>query len=442
MILIVDDDRALAQALRALLKRAGHECALCHNADDALDFLRANTPDLVVMDMNYSLDISGREGLALLRAAKIFRPQVPVILITAWGNIDLAVAGIKAGAADFITKPWDNRRLLDTIESTIRLSRDNAEATPPDADSPAIEGIVGRSEALAAVMRTVRRVAPTTAPVLITGESGTGKELVAKAIHSLSPRRNAPFIKVNLGGMPASLFESEMFGHVRGAFTGAVADRIGRFEAADGGTIFLDEIGELDASSQVKLLRVLQEQTFEPLGSSVSRRADVRVVCATNANLEEMVAARTFREDLFYRINLVGIAMPPLRERTGDIDLLARHFLTSMAGDYGLTKVPELAADALEWLRDRPWPGNIRELKNTVERAALLFPDRTLQASHFEECAGADMPKETATGRLDDLERTRVAQALREAGGNVSAAAAALGISRPALYRRMQKYGL
>lgn len=441
MILIVDDDRALAQAIRALLKRSGYECALCHNADDAVDFLRANAPELILMDMNFSIDISGREGLSLLRSAKIFRPEVPVILMTAWGNIDLAVEGIKAGASDFLTKPWDNRRLLSAVDSAIRLNATHK--NPEITSSQAIEGIVGQSEPLHKVFETVRRVASTDAPVLITGESGTGKELIARAIHNLSRRSTGPFIKVNLGGMPVSLFESEMFGYVRGAFTGAVADREGRFEAADGGTIFLDEIGELDAVSQVKLLRVLQEQTFEPLGSSKTRHSDFRVISATNAALENMVAARTFREDLFYRINLVRINVPPLRERGADIDLLAHHFLGDMVRTYGLKKTPTIADDALAWLHSQPFPGNIRELKNIVERTALLYPDQTLRASHFQDsAANSEHTAAGSDGTLASMERMRIESALRESGGNISAAAHSLGISRPALYRRMQKFGL
>lgn len=442
MILIIDDDRSLVGALRALLDRAGYEVATAFSPDEAINVVRRAEPRLVLMDMNFGIGTSGEDGLALLRQVRIFRPDVPVILMTAWGNIDLAVAGMRAGACDFITKPWDVRRLLSSIADAISLRKPAAESRCDDGD--AFEGIVGRSEALRGVLDTVRRVAPTSAPVLITGESGTGKELVARAIHRLSPRSDGPFVQVNLGGIPASLFESEMFGHVRGAFTGALADRTGRFGAADGGTIFLDEIGELDAASQVKMLRVLQEQTFEPLGSSRTRRVDVRVVCATNADLPAMVASGTFREDLYYRINLVGIHMPPLRSRGGDIALLASHFAAAVAPEYGLAKVPEFTADACRLLESLPFPGNIRELKNLVERTVLLGGSDVLTAEHLRACLGESVTHkaDVTAGTLDEIERARVEKALRDAGGNISRAAVELGLSRGALYRRMEKYGL
>lgn len=440
MILIVDDDHALVAALCALLRRAGYDTAAAYDPLQAVDFLRHNKPQLVLMDMNFSLNIRGDEGLTLLRQSKIFQPSVPVILMTAWGNIDLAVAGIKAGASDFVTKPWDNRRLLASIESAISI--DGCDDMHEGRYEAAFSGIIGRSEAIRNVLDTVRRIAPTDAPVLITGESGTGKELIAQAIHKLSRRSQAPFVKVNLGGMPASLFESEMFGYIRGAFTGAVSDRRGRFEAADRGTIFLDEIGELDLTSQVKMLRVLQEQTFEPLGSNHTRHVDVRIVCATNADLPAMVAAHTFREDLFYRINLVTVHMPPLRNRGGDIDLLAQHFLRQMAAQLKVKVSPQITPDGLEWLRTRTFPGNVRQLKNIMERAALLNPGANITAKMLghEEDTNIELSAQMAT--LDQLERSRIEQALRDSAGNISAAAAALGISRPALYRRMEKYGL
>lgn len=299
MILVVDDDPTIRASLGMLLRRGGYEPVVADGPAAAMEIVRSREPELVLLDMNFSRFTTGEEGLTLLRQIKIFAPKVPVILMTAWGSIELAVEGMRAGAFDFITKPWDNRRLLDRVA----VALDMVKETPvnPPAANPTFDRsfIIGNSQGLRAVLATVARVAPTNAPVLITGESGTGKELIAEAIHRNSRRHAGPFVKVNLGGLSQSLFESEMFGHKKGAFTDAIADRVGRFEAADGGTIFLDEIGELDMACQVKLLRVLQEQRFEPLGSSKTRQVDVRIVCATNADLPAMVAARTFREDLF-----------------------------------------------------------------------------------------------------------------------------------------------
>lgn len=363
--------------------------------------------------------------------------------MTAWGSIELAVEGMRAGAFDFITKPWDNRRLLERIGVAIDMQR------PADSGSGLVRDfIIGQDSRLEAVLQTVAKVAPTNAPVLITGESGTGKELIAEALHRNSRRYGHPFVKVNLGGMSSSLFESEMFGHKRGAFTDAIADRVGRFEAADGGTIFLDEIGELDSGSQVKLLRVLQEQKFEPLGSSETKSVDVRIVCATNADLPRMVAAKEFREDLFYRISLVNIELPPLRQRAGDIPALARHFLVKGAETHGM-EVPRLSSDAEAWLMGRPWPGNIRELKNQVERTMLISGKDFLTADDFANCAAMGMPtpgSEASTsmsgGTLEEIERARIVEAVNRHDGNISKAAAELGLTRQSLYRKMEKFGL
>lgn len=454
MILIIDDDPAIRASLQLLLRRAGYEAKAVSGPGEAMAEVRAAPPSMVLLDMNFSRYTSGEEGLTLLRQIKIFAPSVPVILMTAWGTIDLAVEGMRAGAFDFITKPWDNRRLLDRIS----VALDMAAPEVPEAAATRFDraGIVGSSVGLRQVLETAARVAPTNAPVLITGESGTGKELVAEAIHRNSRRRDRPFVKVNLGGLPQSLFESEMFGHRKGAFTDAVTDRVGRFEAADGGTIFLDEIGELDLTCQVKLLRVLQEQSFEPLGSSVTRRVDVRVICATNADLPGLVAAHRFREDLFYRINLVNIELPPLRYRPDDIAPLVAHFLADAARANGLP-VPQVSPDAIAWLRSLSWPGNIRELRNAVERTLIVSGAPTLCADDFRRAAPASAasapvsPLYSATssvsqsvapaGTLDRLEHDRIADAMRRHGGNVSRAAAELGLSRGALYRRLEKFG-
>ena len=331
MILIIDDDSAVRSSLSFMLKRAGYEVKTAPSPREAMDIVRAEAPALILMDMNFTLSTTGEEGLTLLKQVKVFRPDVPVILMTAWGSIQLAVQGMQAGAFDFITKPWNNAALLQRIETALELTAAPKEVPEEQTTALNRSHIIGKSKGLMEVLNTVARIARTNASVLITGESGTGKELIAEAIHINSQRVKQPFVKVNLGGISQSLFESEMFGHKKGAFTDASADRIGRFEMANKGTIFLDEIGDLDPSCQVKLLRVLQDQTFEVLGDSRPRKVDVRVVSATNADLRKMVSERTFREDLFYRINLITVKLPSLRERREDIPLLARHFADRQA---------------------------------------------------------------------------------------------------------------
>lgn len=441
MILIVDDDKSVRLSLSLLLRSAGHETATAASPDEALEALRASKPDLAVMDMNFSTSItSGQEGLELLRRFKVLAPDVPVILITAWGSIDLAVEGMRLGAFDFVTKPWQPPVMLRRVATALELTRSRR----PAEGELRREGIVGCSQGLEEVLRTVERVAPTEAPVLILGENGTGKELIARAIHANSRRASGPFVTVNLGGISRSLFESEMFGHVKGAFTGAVSSRKGRFELADGGTIFLDEIGELDAASQVKLLRVLQEHTFEALGDSTTRRTDVRVVCATNADLQRMVAEGTFREDLFYRINLITLRLPALRQRLDDIPLLADWFAQQYAARTS-TRPRRLTDAACRWLQTQPFPGNIRQLRNMVERAIIVSDAPEIDVDTFAGLAPDESALSSETGaspRLGDMERTAVAEAISAAGGNLSLAAASLGLSRQALYRRMEKYGL
>lgn len=439
MILIVDDDNSVRVSLKLLLKRNGYEVTTASSPAEAIAFVRGARPDLVVMDMNFSRSTTGEEGLILLKQIKVFHPDVPVILITAWGNIPLAVEGIRAGAFDFITKPWDNYTLLGRITTAISLSSENKSDTSVSFDRSAI---IGRDPKLLSVLDTIERVAPTNAPVLILGENGTGKELIAEALHKNSQRRNGPMVKVNLGGLSQSLFESEMFGYRKGAFTGAVTDREGRFAAAEGGTIFLDEIGDLDINSQVKLLRVLQEHTYEPLGDTRTRRADVRVVCATNADLTEMLHKGTFREDLFYRINLITVTLPPLRERRDDIPLLVEHLLKKACAAAG-RNIPEVTPEAMELLKQQPWPGNIRQLSNIVERTLLVTTGDVLDARHFQ--AHGLMPDDktgASVGRLKSAEKIAIENALTDSGGNLTRAAAMLGITRQTLYRRMAKYNI
>ena len=447
MILIIDDDSAVRSSLSFMLKRAGYEAQVVPGPREAIEVVRTVAPDLILMDMNFTLSTTGEEGLTLLKQVKVFRPDTPVILMTAWGSIQLAVQGMQAGAFDFIPKPWNNAALLQRIETALELSTAPKETTQEQNDAFNRNHIIGRSQGLTDVLNTSARIAKTNASVLITGESGTGKELIAEAIHINSQRAKHPFVKVNLGGISQSLFESEMFGHKKGAFTDASADRTGRFEMADKGTIFLDEIGDLDLSCQVKLLRVLQDQTFEVLGDSRPRKTDIRVVSATNADLRKMVNERTFREDLFYRINLITVKLPALRERREDIPLLVRHFADRQAETNGLPRT-EFSADAMQFLSRLPYPGNIRELKNLVERTILVSGKPTLDASDFDAQYIRHNDQKAAESTsfigmtLDEIERQTILQALERHKGNLSQVAMALGISRAALYRRLEKHNI
>ncbi len=452
MILIVDDDRSVTASLELLLKQAGLPATSAATPEEALDTLRRQPCHLIIQDMNFSRRTSGEEGLALLRDIKAATPSIPVILITAWGSIPLAVEGMKAGAADFVTKPWTNQHMLQTVQTAlgvaaVRPTADEGVPSREDLDARYDFGnLVGRDSRMLRILQIVGRVASTDASVLITGESGTGKELVAEAIHRNSPRAARAFVKVNLGGISSTLFDSEMFGHVRGAFTDARADRKGRFELAHGGTIFLDEIGDLDAPSQVKMLRVLQDRTFEVLGSSQRREADVRVISATNRPLPDLVARGEFREDLLYRINLIAIHLPPIRERPEDIPILASRFLHTAAQVYRRDPLT-LTAAALRWLRSQPWPGNVRQLRQAVERAVLVGTGDRLDVADFVDAAGAP-PREDSLESLppvgsmtmDEIERAMIVKSLRHHAGNISRVAESLGFSRAALYRRFEKY--
>ncbi|RXE69826.1 sigma-54-dependent transcriptional regulator [Sangeribacter muris] len=446
MILIVDDDKAIRQSLALVLKRKGYETALAGNPDEALGMLRKHKFRLVIMDMNYSLSTTGEEGIHLLRQTKIFQPDTPVILITAWGSIELAVEGMRFGAFDFITKPWNNHLLLQRIETALSLSSPatDSDRNPADFDRC---GFIGENPRVKELLKTVERIAPTDAPVLVLGENGTGKELIANAIHKNSRRKNAPFVMVNLGGISTSLFESEMFGHSKGAYTGAVSERKGRFELADKGTIFLDEIGDLTQDCQVKLLRVLQQHTFERLGESRTRKTDIRAICATNADLPAMVREHTFREDLFYRINLITLRIPPLRERRDDIPLLTRSFMESASRSHGI-RCPEISHEALGYLSRLPYPGNVRQLRNMVERAVLMCAGGILEKCDFEadgniqDVSATDLKGSLEGATLEDLEAAAIAEAVRKYDGNLSRVAAALGITRQSLYRKIEKHGI
>ncbi len=453
MILIVDDDPSVTASLGLLLKRHGHPARAARSQEEALRALREEEFDLVLQDMNFSRGTTGEEGLELLAEIRRLRPRTPVILITAWGSISLAVEGMKAGAADFVTKPWSNAQLLQSVETALSLARQEGKSAPVSREELDrrfdFRGLIGAEPRFLKILELIGRVAPTDASVLIMGESGTGKELVAEAIHRNSRRKEGPSVKVNLGGISSTLFESEMFGHVKGAFTDARADRKGRFEMADRGTIFLDEIGEIDPAAQVKLLRVLQDRSYEVLGSSVTRTVDTRVVSATNRDLAELVERGQFREDLLYRLNLIAMRLPALRERRGDIPLLARHFLDLSARAY--RRPPVAITDrALAWLQDQPWPGNIRQLKQTIERAVLVIDGDRLDVGDLvalsgleeREARGGTALPSPGTMTLDEMEKAMIVKCMRHYEGNITRVAEALGLSRAALYRRFEKYGI
>lgn len=448
MLLIIDDDSAIQTSLSLLFRKEGFVVRVADGPFETFDILNEETPELILLDMNFSVDTSGNDGIRLLRRIRKRLPTVPVILITGWGSIDLAVEGMKAGAQDFITKPWQNDYLVQAVRTALNLAQPML--TSPDRQKLnqqfSFDNIVGEDPNLVNVLKTIGRVAPTDAPVLITGESGTGKELIAEALHQNSRRKNQPFVKVNLGGISSTLFESELFGHVRGAFTDARTDRMGRFELASKGSIFLDEIGDLDPASQVKLLRVLQDRTFEPLGSSKSRTVDVRVICATNRNLEEMVSKGQFREDLLYRINLITVRLPALRERPNDIPALAAFFVNNLKTLYGRPDL-HISKEAMNWLKTLSLPGNIRQLKNMVERTVLLAPNDQLQISDFEQNLTAtpstirQLP-EVGAMTLEEMEYQMIRQAMAFHQNRVARVARALGITRFALYRRLEKFGI
>jgi DNA-binding NtrC family response regulator len=452
-ILLVDDDPSVLASLSLLLKQAGRAAHGVGSPAEAVGWLQAHECELVLQDMNFSRQTSGEEGLALLRRIKALKPALPVVLMTAWGSIALAVEGMRAGASDFVTKPWTHPQILQAVQTALGLAAASAGADRPlgreDLDARYDFGpLVGREPRFLRVLDLVGRVAATDASVLVTGESGTGKELVAEALHRNSRRRDGPFVKVNLGGISPTLFESEMFGHVRGAFTDARSDRRGRFELADGGTIFLDEIGELDPAAQVKLLRVLQDRTYEALGSSAPRTVDVRVVSATNRSLAEMVRAGSFREDLLYRLNLIAVQLPPLRERADDVPVLALRFLETVAAAHGREGLG-LSPAALRFLQAQPWPGNVRQLRQWIERAVLVCARGTLEpeglaaAAEMEDGAGPrDQLPAVGSMTMDEIEKAMILKSLRHHGGNVSRVAEALGLSRAALYRRFEKYGI
>ena len=452
MILIIDDDPAVRTSIGLLLKQAGYETEMAPDPAAGMAILRQRLASLVILDLNFSNDTSGREGLTFLPELVHDYPGVPVILITAWATISLAVEGMKSGAFDFISKPWQNDSFLQTVQTALALNAPvdhKKELKRSELDEKYdFTGLVGSDPKFLPVLEAVGRISSTDAQVLILGESGTGKELVAAAIHRNSSCSNGPFIKVNLGAIPHTLFESEMFGHRKGAFTDAYSDRMGSFERANGGTIFLDEIGDLDLKSQVKLLRVLQDKTYQTLGDSRIKTVDVRVICATNHDLKTMVQKGTFREDLFYRINLITLNLPALRERRSDIPRLVDHFLEEIRKVYEVEMI-SVTHDALKWLTGLPFPGNIRELKNLVERTWLMSGKRemgiavmeaALQQVSVQQVKGELPPPGTMT--LDEIEKEMIIRSIAQYKNNLSKVASSLGLSRGTLYRRLEEYGI
>jgi DNA-binding NtrC family response regulator len=447
-VLLADDDADVLKALQLLLKANGLQSEAVRSAAAALAALREGEYDALLADMNFTRDTSsGAEGLALIERARALAPHVPVIALTAFGSVELAVEAMRRGARDFVQKPWENERLLSVVRTQIELARALGEGRRLAAENRLLrEGvaaseIVAVSPAMRAVVELVERVGPSAASVLITGENGSGKGLVARALHAASERADGPLITVNVGGLSESLFESELFGHVRGAFTDASSDRVGRFELAGGGTLFLDEVGNLSPGMQARLLRVLETGEFERVGSSRTQRADVRVLSATNADLGAEVEAGRFRRDLYFRLNALEVRVPALRERAEDLPVLARDFLQRHARRYRKALDGfEPAAEAA--LRAHAWPGNVRELDHAVERGVLLARAKRVQAADLglvSERGGA--PALDAL-TLNQAERLLIERALGRHRGNLLRAARDLGLSRAGLYRRLEKHGL
>jgi DNA-binding NtrC family response regulator len=448
LVLIADDQADVVEALRLLLKAEGYRTVTANVPEGVMALLEREQADAALIDLNYTRDTtSGREGLDLLSRIRALDPTLPVIVMTAWGNVEKAVDAMRLGARDFIEKPWDNARLLTTLRSQLELGRalrvtQRLEQENQLLRRSGLPDLIAESPVMRPVLALMERVAPSDANVLVMGEHGTGKEVVARWIHAASRRSEKSLVVVKVGGLSEGVFESELFGHVKGAFTDAKSDRAGRFELADGGTLFLDEIANIPLAQQARLLRVLQTGEMERVGSSLTRRVDVRLISATNAELREEVAAGRFREDLLFRLNTIEIRLPPLRQRREDIPALAQYFLRRHALRYGKER-SGFSDDAMLALKGYAWPGNVRELDHAVERAVLLARLPLLQAEDFAfapSLVPAGAPGSVTS--LEALEREAIRAALARHDGNVSLAAKALGLSRSALYRRLQRYGL
>jgi DNA-binding NtrC family response regulator len=447
-VLLADDQPDIRDALHLLLKNEGYDTQPASSPTEALAAIESREFDAVLMDLNYTRDTtSGQEGLDLLSRIQAVDSTLPVIVMTAWSSIEVAVEAMRRGARDFLQKPWENARLLSVLRTQIDLRQALRHASRLEAENRLLRAesrptLIAESAAMRPVLDLVSRIGPSDANVLITGEHGTGKEVIAQTLHALSSRASKPMVTVNAGGLSEGIFESELFGHVKGAFTDARTDRIGRFELADGSTLFLDEIANVPLNLQAKLLRVLETGELERVGSSHTRRVSARVIAATNADVNAEAQAGRFRQDLLFRLNTIEIHLPPLRERRGDVELLAMHFLRGYAQRYR-KNLSGFEPAALQAMREHPWPGNVRELDHAVERGVLLASGplvRTADLGLRAVPVGAASRLEDMS--LDDVERHLIQRTLGRYDGNVSQAAKALGLSRSAMYRRLQKYGL
>jgi DNA-binding NtrC family response regulator len=444
---VADDQADVREALRLLLKAEGFSTEIVSNPGAALEAVQSNEFDVVLMDLNYQRDTtSGKEGMDLLTRIQAADSSVPIVVMTAWGSVELAVEAMRRGARDFIQKPWDNPRLLTILRTQVDLYRTLKRAERLEAENSLLRAqnrpvFIAESKAMQPLLTLISRIGPSDANVLITGEHGTGKEVVALTLHALSPRSGRPMITVNTGGLPEGTFESELFGHVKGAFTDARADRVGRFELGDRGTLFLDEIANVPIKQQAKLLRVLETGEMERVGSSKTHKVDVRVLSATNADLKVESAEGRFRSDLLFRLNTVELHIPPLRDRKEDIPLLAAHFLKMYAERYRKL-VKGFEAAALQKMLEHPWPGNVRELDHAIERAVLMSTADQIHPSDLGLETDKASPAKIEDMSLEEVEYLLIKKALARNSGNISHAAEALGLSRSALYRRMEKYGL
>src|SRR5271170_2321667 len=446
-ILIADDQADVVEALRLLLKGEGYRIESAESPAEALRAIEQKDFDLAIIDLNYSRDTtSGQEGLELLGRIQGLDSMLPVIVMTAWGSVDLAVEAMRRGAKDFVQKPWENARLMTIVRTQVELSAALRRGQRLEAENRLLrtEGrptMIAEAPAMQPVLQLISRVGPSDANVLITGEPGTGKEVVARTLHAVSVRATRPMVTVNAGGLAEGVFESELFGHVKGAFTDAKMDRVGRFELADGGTLFLDEIANVPMNLQAKLLRVLEIGEMERVGSSKTRRVDARVISATNAILGEEVGGGRFRQDLLFRLNTIEIHLPPLRERREDIPLLASHFLGTHARRYR-KNLQGFDPPAMQALLENPWQGNVRELNHVIERAVLMAQENSVRQGDLALRSGPQGSTRLEDMSLEEVEAFLIKKALARYNGNVSHAANALGLSRSALYRRLQRYGL
>jgi DNA-binding NtrC family response regulator len=446
-VLIADDQGDVLEALRLLLKAEGFQLETASSPAGVLAAVEAREFDVALIDLNYTRDTtSGEEGLNLLSRTQGLDPTLPVVVMTAWGSVEIAVEAMRRGARDFIQKPWDNARLLAIIRTQIELSQALRKGQRLEAENSLLRGeglpkVVAESPAMQNVLQVISRVGPSDANVLVLGENGTGKGVVARALHAVSSRASRPMVVVNSGGVSEGVFESELFGHVRGAFTDAKADRVGRFELGDQGTLFLDEIANVPLSQQNKLLRVIETGEFERLGSSRTRRVDVRIISATNANIPEEVAGGRFRQDLLFRLNTIEIRLPPLRDRREDTPLLAQHFLRQHAQRYR-KRLTGFESGAMQLLLEHSWPGNVRELDHAIERAVLMAQGPLVKPGDLGLRTNREGGGRLEDMSLEEVECFLIKKAMTRYDGNVSQAAKALGLSRSALYRRLQRYGL